>query len=70
MYNATTYNWEGYFIDTAQTMITDNSHWVLMPEATAERMRRFYVNTLEYVASPLANLESEFLDVTPEERRT
>ncbi len=21
VYNATTYNWEGYFIDTAQTMI-------------------------------------------------
>src|SRR5690606_34647753 len=28
----------------------------------------YYGNSLEYVASPLANLDSEFLDVTPEER--
>jgi hypothetical protein len=67
MYNATTYNWEGYFVDTAQTVITDNTRWTqyLKPglkDAT------YYVNTLEYVASPLDNLDSEFLDVTPQER--
>lgn len=28
----------------------------------------YYVNTLEYVASPLANLDSDFLDVTPQQR--
>jgi hypothetical protein len=67
VYNATTYNWEGYFIDTAQTVIADNSHWAqyLKPQL---KDATFYVNTLEYVASPLANLDSEFLDVTPEER--
>jgi hypothetical protein len=67
VYNATTYNWDGYFVDTARTTITDNSRWTqyLKPglkDAT------YYVNTLEYVASPLANLDSEYLDVTPEER--
>ncbi len=67
VYNATTYNWDGYFVDTAQTTITDNTRWTqyLKPglkDAT------YYVNTLEYVASPLANLDSEFLDVTPQER--
>jgi hypothetical protein len=68
VYNATTYNWEGYFIDTAQTVITDNSHWAQYLKPTLKDAT-YYVNTLEYVASPLANLDSEFLDVTPEERQ-
>jgi hypothetical protein len=67
VYNATTYNWEGYYVDTAQTRITDGSRWAkyMKPEL---KDATYYVNTLEYVASPLANLESEFLDVTPQER--
>lgn len=67
VYNATTYNWDGYFVDTSQTTITDNSRWAqyLQPELMDAT---YYVNTLEYVASPLANLDSEYLDVTPEER--
>lgn len=68
VYNATTYNWEGYFIDTAQTTIIDNSHWAQYLKPTLKDAT-YYVNTLEYVASPLANLDSEFLDVTPEERQ-
>jgi hypothetical protein len=67
LYNATTYNWEGYFIDTAQTTITDNSRWAKYIKPTLKDAT-YYVNTLEYVASPLANLDSEFLDVTDEER--
>ncbi|MBL8777863.1 MAG: hypothetical protein JNK12_18135 [Acidimicrobiales bacterium] len=67
VYNATTYNWEGYFVDTSQTTIDDDSRWAqyLQPELMDAT---YYVNTLEYVASPLANLDSPFLDVTPEER--
>lgn len=67
VYNATTYNWEGYFVDTAKTVIADDSRWAqyLEPEL---KDATYYVNTLEYVASPLDNLESEFLDVTPQER--
>ena len=67
MYNATTYNWEGYFVDTARTTITDNTRWAKYLKPTLKDAT-YYVNTLEYVASPLANLYSEFLDVTPEER--
>jgi len=67
VYNATTYNWEGYFVDKPQTMIADNTRWKKylkdeLKDAT------YYVNTLEYVASPLANLDSEFLEVTDQER--
>ena len=67
VYNATTYNWDGYFVDTDRTTIRDDSRWAqyLEPELMDAT---YYVNTLEYVASPLANLDSEFLDVTPEER--
>jgi hypothetical protein len=67
VYNASTYNWEGYFVDTAKTTISDQSRWTkyLKPEL---KDATYYVNTLEYVASPLANLDSPFLDVTPQER--
>lgn len=67
VYNATTYNWDGYFVDTDRTTISDDSRWAqyLEPELMDAT---YYVNTLEYVASPLANLDSEFLDVTPEQR--
>lgn len=68
VYNATTFNWEGYFVDTAQARITDNSHWAQYIKPTLKDAT-YYVNTLEYVASPLANLDSEFLDVTDEERQ-
>ena len=67
VYNATTYNWDGYFVDTERTTISDDSRWAryIEPELMDAT---YYVNTLEYVASPLANLDSEFLDVTPEQR--
>lgn len=67
VYNATTYNWDGYFVDTDQTRISDRSRWAqyLQPELMDAT---YYVNTLEYVASPLANLDSDFLDVTPQQR--
>lgn len=67
VYNATTYNWEGYFVDTDQTTISDHSRWTryIQPQLMDAT---YYVNTLEYVASPLANLDSPYLDVTPQER--
>jgi hypothetical protein len=67
VYNATTYNWDGSFVDTAKTTISDDSKWAqyLKPEL---KDATYYHNTLEYVASPLANLDSPYLDVTPQER--
>ena len=67
VYNATTYNWEGYFVDTDETTIDDQSRWTeyIKPELMDAT---YYVNTLEYVASPLANLDSPYLDVTPQQR--
>ena len=67
VYNATTYNWEGRFVDTERTTIDDRSRWAeyIEPEMLDAT---YYLNTLEYVASPLANLDSPYLDVTPEQR--
>ncbi|MBX3284755.1 MAG: hypothetical protein KF703_05380 [Actinobacteria bacterium] len=67
VYNATTYNWDGYFVDAAQTTIVDNTRWTQYLKPTLKDAT-YYVNTLEYVASPLANLDSPFLEVTPQER--
>lgn len=67
VYNATTYNWEGYFVDAERTTIHDESRWTAYIEPQLMDAT-YYVNTLEYVASPLANLDSPFLDVTPQER--
>jgi hypothetical protein len=68
LYNATTYNHDAYFVDTSQIRVTDNTRWAqyLKPEVSDAV---YYVNTLEYVASPMANLvDSEHLDITPEWR--
>jgi hypothetical protein len=69
LYNATTYHRDGYFVDTAQTAIDDQSHWARYLKPTLKDAT-YYVNTLEYVASPMANLWSPFLDVTPSSART
>ena len=65
VYNATTFNEDAYFVDPATVTITDDTRWrqYLKPEVTDVT---YYVNTLEYVASPMANLDSDHLDVTPE----
>lgn len=65
LYNATTFNHDAYFVDTTQLTFTDDSRWAqyLNPEV---KDAVYYVNTLEYVASPMANLDSEYLDITPE----
>ncbi len=67
VYNATTYNWEGRYVDTERTTIDDRSRWAqyIEPELLDAT---YYLNTLEYVASPLANLDSPYLDVTPAQR--
>ena len=67
LYNATTYNHDAYLVDTAQTTITDNTRWAQYLKPTLKDAA-YYVNTLEYVASPMANLDSEYLDITPEWR--
>lgn len=67
-YNATTFNHDAYFVDPAQIEFTHNTRWTqyLKPEVSDAV---YYVNTLEYVASPMANLvTSEHLDITPEWR--
>ena len=65
LYNATTFNHDAYFVDIDQLEYTDLSRWAqyLKPEA---KDAVYYVNTLEYVASPMANLDSDHLDITPE----
>lgn len=64
VYNATTFNHDAYLVDTEQLMISDDSRWAqyLKPEV---KDAVYYGNTLEYVASPMANLDSEYLDITP-----
>ena len=65
LYNATTFNHDAYLVDIDQLEYVDLSRWAqyLAPEA---KDAVYYVNTLEYVASPMNNLDSEFLDITPE----
>lgn len=65
LYNATTFNHDAYLVDTEQLTFSDDSRWAqyLKPEV---KDAVYYVNTLEYVASPMANLDSEHLDITPE----
>jgi hypothetical protein len=65
LYNATTFNHDAFAVDPADVTISDDSRWAeyLQPEL---KDVVYYVNTLEYVASPLANLDSDHLDITPE----
>ena len=52
-------------VDVEQLSFTDETRWwqYLEPEVNDAI---YYVNNLEYVASPMANLDSNFLDITPE----
>jgi hypothetical protein len=65
VYNASTFNHDAYLVDPADVAVADDSRWAkyLKPEV---KDVVYYVNTLEYVASPMANLDSDHLDVTPE----
>ncbi|MCO4835003.1 MAG: hypothetical protein KC481_15165, partial [Acidimicrobiaceae bacterium] len=65
LYNATTFNHDAYLVDVEQLSFTDETGWsqYLEPEV---KDAVYYVNNLEYVASPMANLDSDFLDITPE----
>lgn len=68
LYNATTFNHDAHLVDVSQLTYTDLSRWAqyLEPEV---KDAVYYQNTLEYVASPMANLvDSEHLDITPEWR--
>jgi hypothetical protein len=64
VYNATTFNHDAYFVDPTAVTVRDDSHWAQYL-ADAPRDVVYYVNTLEYIASPMANLRSDFLDITP-----
>ena len=65
LYNATTFNHDAYFVDPEQITVVDNTRWTQYLEpAVSDAV--YYVNTLEYVASPMANLDSDQLDITPE----
>ncbi len=67
LYNATTFNHDAYFVDPAEVDFVDSSRWAqyLNPELVDVV---YYENTLDYVVSPLTNLESDQLDITPEWR--
>ncbi|MEM9464954.1 MAG: hypothetical protein AAGA90_06260 [Actinomycetota bacterium] len=67
LYNATTYNHDAYLIDPADVSFVDDTRWgeYLKPDLLDVV---YYVNSLEYIVSPLTNLESDQLDVTPEWR--
>lgn len=64
-YNATTFNHDAHFVDISQMTFTDQSHWAqyLAPEV---KDAVYYQNSLQYVASPMANLDSAYLDITEE----
>ncbi|MGA1052808.1 MAG: hypothetical protein ACO3WU_10980 [Ilumatobacteraceae bacterium] len=64
LYNATTFNHDAYFVDVSRLEFTDMSKWAEYLKPTAKDAV-YYVNTLEYVASPMANLDSDHLDITP-----
>ncbi len=67
LYNATTFNYDAYFVDPDEVDFVDSSRWAqyLSPELVDVV---YYENTLDYVVSPLTNLESDQLDITPEWR--
>ena len=65
LYNATTFNHDAFAVDPADVTFAHDSRWAeyLKPEL---KDVVYYENTLEYVASPMENLDSEHLDITPE----
>jgi hypothetical protein len=65
LYNATTFNYDAYFVDPARFTFTDHSRWAQYLKPTVMDAV-YYDNSLEYVASPMANLDSDHLDITPE----
>lgn len=65
LYNATTFNHDAYFVDTTRLTVTDDSRWAQYLKPVVKDAV-YYVNSLEYVASPMANLDSDHLDITPE----
>ncbi|MCB0963522.1 MAG: hypothetical protein KDA98_09515, partial [Acidimicrobiales bacterium] len=64
LYNATTFNHDAYQVDPATVTVDDASRWAQYLEPEIHDVV-YYVNTLEYIASPLANLDSDLLDITP-----
>jgi len=64
-YNATTFNYNAIFVDLNQIEITDYSHWKQYLNEEPSYVV-YYLNTLEYVVSPWYNLDSPYLDITPE----
>ena len=65
VYNASTFNHDAYFVDPADVVVQDDSRWAQYLSSEIMDVV-YYVNTLEYVASPLANLDSDYLDLSPE----
>lgn len=65
VYNASTYNHDAYLVDTSKMTVQDTSRWAQYLDP-AVKDAVYYVNTLEYVATPMANLDSSHLAVTPE----
>ena len=64
-YNATTFKCNAAFADLDQVDITDDSSWKQYLQEEPSYVV-YYLNTLEYVVSPWYNLDSPYLDITPE----
>jgi len=65
LYDASTFNHDAHFVDLADFTFSGQPRWAdyLAPEI---KDAVYYQNTLRYVASPMANLDSDHLDITPE----
>ncbi len=61
-YNATTFNYDSYFVEPlSQVQITRNDHWAQYLEDEPTYLV-YYVNTLEYIATPMENMDADYLD--------
>lgn len=69
LYNASVHNREAVLIPESQITLADDSRWAGYV-APLPKHAYVYLNPLEIVISPWWNLDAEYLDLTPEHRRT
>lgn len=65
LYNASVHNREVVLVDPAQITVSDLSHWAQYVDPTPVHSV-VYLNPLEIVVSPWANLDVGYLDVAPD----
>ncbi len=69
LYNASVHNRQAVLIPDSQVTLADDSRWAGYVDPTPKHTY-VYLNPLEIVISPWWNLDAEYLDLTPEHRRT